>query len=122
MGSRVNRENEKKGLSIHVPVFLEEAVGILASGERGGIYVDLTVGGGGHSERILEVMKGEGYLYGFDVDPEMISKAQRRLSHYRGRFELIHEDFKKVESLLGKKNRGEGEGHVGRSRYLLRSC
>jgi len=51
----------------HTPVLLEESVSLLAV-EPGGLYVDLTFGGGGHSRRILEALGDDGRLYGFDQD------------------------------------------------------
>lgn len=51
----------------HTPVLLEESVELLAV-RPGGIYADLTFGGGGHSRRILEQLGDEGRLFGFDQD------------------------------------------------------
>lgn len=51
----------------HTPVLLEESVELLAV-RPGGVYADLTFGGGGHSRRILELLGDGGRLYGFDQD------------------------------------------------------
>ncbi|MDE5578936.1 MAG: 16S rRNA (cytosine(1402)-N(4))-methyltransferase RsmH [Alistipes sp.] len=51
----------------HTPVLLEESVELLAV-RPGGVYADLTFGGGGHSRRILEQLGDEGRLFGFDQD------------------------------------------------------
>ena len=51
----------------HVPVLLKESIDGLQV-RPGGIYVDVTFGGGGHSKMILECLKGKGALYGFDQD------------------------------------------------------
>jgi len=53
----------------HVPVLLKESIDGLRI-RRGGIYVDATFGGGGHSKMILECLKGEGHLFGFDQDED----------------------------------------------------
>jgi len=53
----------------HVPVLLKESIEGLQI-RRGGIYVDATFGGGGHSKRIVEELKGEGHLYAFDQDED----------------------------------------------------
>ena len=57
-----------------MPVLLEEAVGGLDV-KPGGIYVDLTFGGGGHSREILRRLKGTGHLYSFDQDLDALAKA-----------------------------------------------
>ena len=53
----------------HVPVLLEESVGGLDI-KPGGIYVDVTFGGGGHSREILRHLDGKGHLYSFDQDED----------------------------------------------------
>ena len=57
----------KEEPAYHTPVLLKESIDGLRI-RRGGIYVDATFGGGGHSKMILELLKGEGHLYGFDQD------------------------------------------------------
>jgi 16S rRNA (cytosine1402-N4)-methyltransferase len=58
----------------HVPVLLKEAVDGLDI-KPGGIYVDLTFGGGGHSREILRRLAGTGHLYSFDQDEDAVSNA-----------------------------------------------
>ena len=58
----------------HVPVLLKETVDGLDI-RSGGIYVDLTFGGGGHSREILRRLKGTGHLYSFDQDLDALAKA-----------------------------------------------
>ena len=58
----------------HVPVLLKEAVDGLDI-RPGGIYVDLTFGGGGHSREILRRLAGTGHLYSFDQDEDAITNA-----------------------------------------------
>lgn len=53
----------------HVPVLLQESIGGLAIHE-GGVYVDVTFGGGGHSREILRQLHGTGHLYSFDQDAD----------------------------------------------------
>jgi 16S rRNA (cytosine1402-N4)-methyltransferase len=57
----------KASATYHVPVLLRESIDGLQV-RPGKIYVDATFGGGGHSKIILECLKGEGHLYGFDRD------------------------------------------------------
>ena len=58
----------------HVPVLLREAVDGLNI-QPGGIYVDLTFGGGGHSREILRRLQGTGHLYSFDQDMDALQGA-----------------------------------------------
>ena len=58
-----------KAEGYHVPVLLEESVGGLDI-KPGGIYVDVTFGGGGHSKEILRRLDAEGRLFGFDQDED----------------------------------------------------
>ena len=60
---------EEKETSYHVPVMLDESVKGLNI-QEGGIYVDVTFGGGGHSREILKRMDSDGELYGFDQDAD----------------------------------------------------
>ena len=58
----------------HIPAMLEETLqGLITN--RGGIYVDVTLGGGGHSRAILERLGAEGRLFSFDQDKEAIANA-----------------------------------------------
>lgn len=59
----------------HVPVLLREAVDGLDV-KPGGIYVDLTFGGGGHSREILRRLAGTGHLYSFDQDEDALQNAK----------------------------------------------
>ncbi len=59
----------KTAETYHVPVLLNESIDGLAV-RRGGVYVDVTFGGGGHSREILSRMGGSGHLYSFDQDAD----------------------------------------------------
>ena len=64
------------------------------------IYVDCTLGGGGHAEAILEATAPEGSLIGMDRDGEAIRRAGERLKRYGTRVRLFQENFKNLGSLL----------------------
>ncbi|MBW3555112.1 MAG: 16S rRNA (cytosine(1402)-N(4))-methyltransferase RsmH [Gemmatimonadetes bacterium] len=71
----------------HAPVLVEEVVRLLAP-ERGGLFLDGTVGGGGHSEAILRAGEDAGArVIGVDRDPEALEEAGERLSEHGARFE-----------------------------------
>ena len=61
----------------HRPVMLEEALAGLAV-RPGGCYIDATFGRGGHAAAILEQLGGDGWLQGFDQDPEAVATARTR--------------------------------------------
>ena len=61
-------------LPYHVPVLLKESVDGLNIHE-GGIYVDVTFGGGGHSREILSRLNGTGHLYSFDQDADAAKRV-----------------------------------------------
>jgi 16S rRNA (cytosine1402-N4)-methyltransferase len=63
----------------HVPVLLKEAIDFLAV-QRGGTYIDATVGLGGHSLEIAKRLGAPGRLIGFDKDPKALEIAKSVLS------------------------------------------
>jgi 16S rRNA (cytosine1402-N4)-methyltransferase len=75
----------------HEPVLVSEVVGYLEPG-RGGLYLDGTLGGGGHSEAILRASPSA-RVVGVDRDPEAIEEARARLAEYGDRFEARESDF-----------------------------
>lgn len=76
----------------HIPVLWDETIEGLNIREDG-IYVDCTLGLGGHSSRILEKLKS-GHLYCFDQDEYALSYAKKRLSAISDSFTLIDRNFK----------------------------
>ena len=70
----------------HVPVMVEEVLAYLRP-ERGGLYFDGTLGGGGHSEAILEAGEGARVI-GVDRDPEALRTAAERLARFGDRVRL----------------------------------
>ncbi len=82
----------------HVPVLLREVVEILAP-ERGGFFVDATVGAGGHAEALLE--RGPRIrLLGLDRDPDALGIARKRLERFGPRVELARENFAELDRVL----------------------
>ncbi len=88
---------------IHEPVLLEEVLSALRPAS-GGLYVDGTVGGGGHSEAILEACSPEGRLVAFDRDDDWaLNAAASRLARFGDRMELHHEAFAGLAKRLAKR-------------------
>lgn len=65
-----------------------------------GTYVDCTVGGGGHAERIVSCLNDAGLLIAFDQDPESLKAAEKRLQLYRDRILFIQANFRELETQL----------------------
>jgi 16S rRNA (cytosine1402-N4)-methyltransferase len=75
----------------HAPVMVEEVMGVLRP-ERGGTYLDGTLGGGGHAEALLE--RGpDARLIGVDRDPDALAEAGKRLERFGGRVRLVRSPF-----------------------------
>ena len=81
----------------HIPVMLNEVVDGLDIKENG-IYVDCTIGGGGHSREILKRLK-TGHLYGFDRDEKAIETCTERFKDNKN-LTLIHADYKDAPDIL----------------------
>jgi len=88
---------EKEAENLHYPVLLAETIAFLAP-ERGGLFIDATLGLGGHSEAILEKSK-DAAVIGIDQDAEAISYAQKRLQKYGERFRVFHTNFSRVKEV-----------------------
>ncbi len=82
----------------HISVLLHEAVSLL-NVRDGGVYVDLTLGRGGHSSAILQQIP-HGHLYAFDLDEEAIKESEPRLRKIGDNFTLIHSNFAYVKEQL----------------------
>jgi 16S rRNA (cytosine1402-N4)-methyltransferase len=87
-----------RGALAHRPVLLRETIELLAA-ERGGLFVDCTVGLGGHSEAILQA-SSDAQVLGIDRDEEALELAGQRLAHYGSRFRAVHADFRELTRVL----------------------
>lgn len=92
----------------HYSVLLKETIELLDV-KPDGIYVDLTLGRGGHSSEILKKLK-TGHLYSFDLDAEAIEKSTTRLKAINDNFTLIHSNFAAFISELEKLGITEVDG------------
>lgn len=104
----------------HISVLLNESVDALNI-KKDGVYADGTLGGGGHSERILERLSDKGLLIGIDQDIEAIKAAKERLKNYSN---VIYENtnFKNIKEILQKNGIKNIDGAVldlGVSSYQL---
>ena len=82
---------------MHVPVLLDEVRALLQP-ERGGIFVDCTVGLGGHARMVLE--QGASRLIGIDRDADALAVAGVALEPFRDRVALVHADYREIDAVL----------------------
>ena len=83
----------------HEPVLTAEVVHLLQP-ERGGIFVDCTVGLGGHSSALLSA--GATRVIGLDRDLDALARARDQLAPWRNRVELVHADYRDVDLVLDR--------------------
>jgi 16S rRNA (cytosine1402-N4)-methyltransferase len=94
-------------MSAHVPVLTAEVVGFLRP-LRGGVFVDCTVGLGGHARALLEA--GATRILGLDRDPAALAAARITLSRWLDRVELVHADFRDLATVLDDHGLGAIDG------------
>lgn len=87
----------------HEPVLKNQAVDLLVTNENG-IYVDGTIGGGGHAQAILERLGPHGLLIGLDLDEEAIDFASKRLKPYKNQVHIQQGNFKELNKILRELN------------------
>jgi 16S rRNA (cytosine1402-N4)-methyltransferase len=85
---------------VHEPVLTAEAMALLAP-ERGGLFVDCTVGLGGHTQALLET--GASKVLGLDRDREALRMAGERLAAFGDRVELVHADYRDLPRVLDER-------------------
>jgi 16S rRNA (cytosine1402-N4)-methyltransferase len=93
----------------HVPVMRAEVVHALAP-ERGGLFVDCTLGLGGHAAAVLEA--GASRLIGIDRDADALAIARERLARWIERVELVHADYRGIGDILGARGISGVDGIV----------
>lgn len=84
---------------VHIPVLAREVIEHLAC-RPGGIYVDGTLGGGGHALEILKASAPDGRLIGIDRDEDALNAAGKRLEGYKDRITLVRDNFRDIENIL----------------------
>ncbi|MDY6863370.1 MAG: 16S rRNA (cytosine(1402)-N(4))-methyltransferase RsmH [Thermodesulfobacteriota bacterium] len=105
----------------HKPVLLNEVIKALNCNPSG-IYVDGTIGGGGHSREILKSCAPFGKLIGIDCDGQALALAKKNLEVFKDRLYLIKSDFVNIEQILKELNINELDGillDLGASSYQI---
>ena len=101
----------------HVTVLKNEMIDGVFRGN--GIYVDLTLGGGGHS---AEILKRGGFVVGIDRDEDALRAAEKRLSAISGNFKLVKSNFSDLKAVLQNLGVKKADGimaDLGVSSYQL---
>jgi 16S rRNA (cytosine1402-N4)-methyltransferase len=86
-------------MTSHVPVMTAEVLHFLRP-QQGGLFVDCTVGLGGHARALLEA--GATRLVGLDRDPDALARARDTLAPWGDRVELVHADYRALEDVLDR--------------------
>ena len=94
--------------SIHLPVLLEEVMSFLHP-ERGGFFIDATIGLGGHAQQFLSRGR-QVELLGIDRDAEALSCANQRLAQFQGRYHLVHANYSEIQEIVAQKGLQRCEG------------
>jgi 16S rRNA (cytosine1402-N4)-methyltransferase len=102
----VGGRDEQQG---HVPVLVEEVMSTLAPAP-GSLQIDATLGGGGHTERILEATSPDGRVLGLDADPAAIARVAARLARFGDRLVLRAANFRQLAVVAPGAGFGAVEG------------
>lgn len=108
---------------VHVSVMTNEVLDNLIT-RRDGLYVDATLGLGGHTKSIMDTTKNHAKVIGLDVDQEAIDIAQNNLSKYNSKVIFRNSNFSEIDRVLLDLEIGEVDGIVadlGMSSYQLDS-
>ncbi|MDP3996736.1 MAG: 16S rRNA (cytosine(1402)-N(4))-methyltransferase RsmH [bacterium] len=98
----------------HVPVLLKQITDILAV-KGGEIFLDCTLGGGGHSASICQATHGEARIIGLDIDEDAEKRVENTLKKEGCRFQFFNQNFKDLDNALAK----AGVSHVHAILYDL---
>ncbi len=86
-------------MTFHTPVMLAQVLENLVI-KKEGIYVDCTLGGGGHALKIVEQIYPDGLLIGLDQDIEALEFARKKLKAYQDRVIIVKSNFADLEKVL----------------------
>ena len=86
-------------MEYHKPVLFDEVMeNIISEGDA--VYVDCTLGGGGHTEGMLERSSSESKVIGIDQDKEAINFAKERLKKYGNKIEIFQDNFRNLDTVI----------------------
>ena len=105
----------------HTSVLLDEVLSGLAIKPEG-IYVDGTLGGGGHASHVLERLSGEGRLIGIDQDADAIEAATKRLAVFQDKVTIVRSNYAQFREVMDSLGMNKVDGillDLGVSSYQL---
>jgi len=85
----------------HIPVLQKEVINYLCP-QKDGIYIDATLGGGGHSALIASHFGKNGKIFGIDQDVEALKKAKSKLAKYGNKISYIQGNFRNLDKIILK--------------------
>lgn len=86
-------------MEYHIPIMLKQTIDVL-SPKSEGIFLDATLGGGGHSFEILKRSSPNGKLIGLDLDQDALKSAGEKLSRFGNRVVTVHSNYKDACKVL----------------------
>lgn len=95
----------------HVPVLVNEVIHYLLT-RPDGIYMDGTMGGGGHAESIISRLSEKGRLVGFDIDQDALQFSEKRLKKFGDRVIYVHDNFSNIRNVLSNQGLSEIDGFL----------
>jgi len=96
-------ENEVLFAIEHIPVLQKEVINYLCP-KKEGIYIDATLGGGGHSALIASYLGKRGKIFGIDQDAQALKKAKVKLAKYGDKISYSHGNFRNLDKIILKFN------------------
>jgi 16S rRNA (cytosine1402-N4)-methyltransferase len=85
----------------HTPVLTQEVLTYLLTAKNG-VYVDGTLGGGGHAKAVLEQLNHLGKVIGIDLDDDALAASSERLAQFGDRAVIVKENFKNIKFVLSQ--------------------
>ena len=95
--------------SRHVPILTREVLEYLGC-KPGGIYIDATLGGGGHAKMLLNASAPDGFLIGIDRDPDALKIARETLKDFGERVKLVRGNFSEMKRICSSEHIAKVDG------------
>jgi len=95
----VNNYTQEEVPFFHEPVLWKESVSFFIT-DKSGVYVDATLGGGGHSELFLKELNSDAVLIGIDRDKQATEHAEKRFKGFSGKFIAVNGRFSEISEIL----------------------